>query len=112
METRRIAFRKVTAQDPEMDKGDKVVTTRGVAGTRRLTYELTLTDGVQTGKRLVRQVVVKQPVTQILLVPTSTASTPTRTARAARTSRGTGRSGFGRGSGGWGSRGGCRWRCG
>jgi resuscitation-promoting factor RpfB len=65
VETRKIAFRKATVEDPALDKGVKVVTTRGVAGMRRLTYEVTVTDGVQTGKRLVRQVVVRQPVTQI-----------------------------------------------
>ncbi len=70
VETRKVAFRKVTVEDPGLAKGKRVVSTRGVAGSRQLTYEVTLTDGVQTGKRLVRQVTVKQPVTQVTSVGT------------------------------------------
>jgi hypothetical protein len=73
VETRKVAFRKLTVEDPGLAKGSKVVTTRGVLGTRRLTYEVTWVDGVQTKKRLVRQVVVRQPVAQITSVGTKEA---------------------------------------
>jgi hypothetical protein len=41
-----------------------------VTGLRRLTYEVTSTGGKQTAKRLVKQVVVRQPVTQVTSVGT------------------------------------------
>ena len=43
---------------------------RGVAGERTLTYEITVTDGVPTGKRLVRSVVTKRPVTKVVAIGT------------------------------------------
>jgi hypothetical protein len=46
------------------------VKTRGVAGSKTLTYEVTYTDGVQTAKNLVREVVTKQPITQVTAVGT------------------------------------------
>ncbi|TCN37142.1 surface rod structure-forming protein G [Kribbella orskensis] len=76
METRKIAFRKVTQTDPSLAKGQKVVTAHGVPGTKRLTFELTLTDGVQTGKRLVSQVVVRAPVAQVTSIGTKVEPQP------------------------------------
>jgi resuscitation-promoting factor RpfB len=75
-ETRKMAFRKVTQKDPSLAKGRKVVATHGVPGTKRLTFELTLTDGVQTGKRLVSQVVVRAPVAQVTSIGTKVESQP------------------------------------
>jgi hypothetical protein len=73
LEIRRIAFQRLTVQDASLAKGRKVVSTKGVAGTRRLTYELTLENGVQTGKRLLGQVVVTQPVSQVTSIGTKVA---------------------------------------
>jgi hypothetical protein len=70
VETKTIPFKKRTALDSSVPKGQKSITTRGVNGVRRLTYEVTLVDGVQTAKRLVKQVVAIQPVTQITTVGT------------------------------------------
>ena len=70
VETKVIAFKKKTVLDSSVPKGEKSVTKRGVNGVRRLTYELTLVDGTQTAKRLVKQVVSTQPVTQITTVGT------------------------------------------
>jgi hypothetical protein len=46
------------------------VRTKGVAGVKALTYEVTLTDGVQTGRKLLRQVMMKRPVTQVIAIGT------------------------------------------
>jgi hypothetical protein len=73
VEDRKIAFPRVAVQDSSLEKGRKVVTRRGVAGTKRMTYELTLVNGVETHKRLVRQVVVKAPVSQITSIGTKVA---------------------------------------
>jgi hypothetical protein len=65
-----IAFPKKTVKDPSLEKGQRVVTTRGVTGKKRLTYEATLIDGVQTGKRLVGSVVVTKPIAQVTAIGT------------------------------------------
>jgi hypothetical protein len=70
VETKVIPFKKRTVLDASVAKGERSITTRGVNGVRRLTYEVTLVDGVQTAKRLVRQAVATQPVTQITTVGT------------------------------------------
>ena len=69
-ETQSIAFQTTTINDPSMTKGKTVVRTEGVAGTMTLTYEVTFTNGVQTSKKLVRQVVTKAPTTKITVVGT------------------------------------------
>jgi resuscitation-promoting factor RpfB len=68
--TRAVAFKRVTKQDAALEVGTREVTTRGRAGVQRLTYEVTLTGGVQVGKRLVRQVVTRKPVAEVTSVGT------------------------------------------
>jgi len=70
IETKVIPFKKRTVLDSSVTAGEKSITTRGVNGVRRLTYEVTLVGGVATAKRLVKQVVAIQPVTQITTVGT------------------------------------------
>lgn len=69
-ETQKIGYAERTVKDSSLAEGKRVVRTRGVAGVRTLTYEVTLTDGVPTGRRLVKSVVTKQPVTQVVAVGT------------------------------------------
>ncbi|GAB2557803.1 G5 domain-containing protein [Kribbella endophytica] len=68
--TRAVAFKRVTKQDASLEVGTREVTKRGRAGVQRLTYEVTITDGVQVGKRLVRQVVTRKPVSEVTSVGT------------------------------------------
>lgn len=70
IEFRVIPFKKKTVTDDSMAEGEKAVTTTGVNGTRRLTYEVTFVNGVQTAKELLKQEVAKQPRTQITSVGT------------------------------------------
>ncbi|MBY8872184.1 G5 domain-containing protein [Micromonospora sp. PLK6-60] len=69
-ETRRVAHGTRTVQDSSLAKGKRVVRTRGVDGVRTLTYRVTLTDGQRTGRTLVRSVVTRQPVTEVVAVGT------------------------------------------
>ncbi|WP_245724539.1 G5 domain-containing protein [Micromonospora citrea] len=69
-ETQRIAYRTRTVSDSSLPKGTKKVTTRGVAGVKTLTYQVTVTDGVQTAKKLIRSEVTRAPVTQVVRVGT------------------------------------------
>ncbi|MBA9004229.1 G5 domain-containing protein [Thermomonospora cellulosilytica] len=69
-ETEEIPFKTKRVNDPTLAEGTTEVRRRGVAGVRTLTYEVTVTDGVQTGKKLVREVVTKAPVTRVIAVGT------------------------------------------
>lgn len=69
-EKRAIPFKTRTTTDPDMAEGTKEVRKQGVAGVRTLTYELTLTDGAQTAKRLISSKVTKQPTTRVIAVGT------------------------------------------
>ncbi|WP_233600939.1 MULTISPECIES: G5 domain-containing protein [Micromonospora] len=69
-ETQTIRYDQRTVKDPNLAKGKRVVRTRGVNGVRTLTYEVTLTDGAETGRRLVSSVVTRKPVTQVVAVGT------------------------------------------
>lgn len=69
-ETRSIPFGERTVKDPSLAKGTRKVRTKGVTGRKTLTYEVTYTNGVQTGKRLIDEEVTRKPVTQVVAVGT------------------------------------------
>jgi Uncharacterized protein conserved in bacteria len=66
----RIPFTTKTVKDSSLPKGTSKIRTRGVAGVKTLTYQVTLTDGAQTSKTLLRQQITKQPVTQVVAIGT------------------------------------------
>ncbi|WP_202868574.1 G5 domain-containing protein [Kribbella sindirgiensis] len=70
VEVRVIPFKKKTVTDDSLAKGERTIRTAGVNGTRRLIYRVTFVNGVQTGKRLVRQEVAKEPRSQVTAVGT------------------------------------------
>ena len=67
---RPVPFKRTTVRDPSLARGTTRVRTRGVAGVERLTYTVTVVDGVQTSRRLVRRVTVRAPVTQVTVIGT------------------------------------------
>lgn len=69
-EKQRINYKTRTVEDSSLPEGTRKVKTRGVPGVRTLTYEITLTGGVQTAKKLIRSQVTKAPVTQVVRVGT------------------------------------------
>ncbi|MBO0867936.1 MAG: G5 domain-containing protein [Micromonosporaceae bacterium] len=69
-ETQSIPFGRRTVNDSSLSKGTTKVRTRGIAGLKRLTYQVTVVNGVQTGKTLLREDVVKQPVAEVVAVGT------------------------------------------
>ena len=70
---RAIPFKTRRVHDTTLTKGTAQVRTRGVAGVRILTYEVTITDGVQTAKRLISKVVARAPVTRVVAIGTKEA---------------------------------------
>lgn len=65
-ETSAIPFGTREVADPALAQGRTEVRTRGVAGVKTITYEVTFTNGVQTAKKRVREVVTREPVTQVI----------------------------------------------
>jgi hypothetical protein len=72
-ETRKIPYKTRRVNDAGLARGKTRVRVPGVAGVRTLTYELTYTDGVETDRKLVRQVVTRRPVTRVIAVGTKAA---------------------------------------
>lgn len=73
-ETRAVAFGTRTVRDSALAKGKKKTRTAGRAGVRTLTYKVTVTDGRQTARTLVKSVVTREPVTKVVAVGTKAAS--------------------------------------
>jgi uncharacterized protein YabE (DUF348 family) len=71
--TKKIAFSTRTVKDGSLAKGKKRTMSHGLAGVRTLTYEVTLTDGKQTAKKLVKSEVTRKPVAQVIAVGTQAA---------------------------------------
>jgi resuscitation-promoting factor RpfB len=70
---RAIPFATRRVRDPTLAQGTRRVRTRGVAGVRILTYRVTFTNGVRTGKKLIRRVTIKAPVTRLIVIGTKQA---------------------------------------
>ncbi|MGH3715496.1 MAG: G5 domain-containing protein [Micromonosporaceae bacterium] len=75
-ETSPISYGTRKVNDSAMSKGTYKVRTKGVAGVKTLTYEVTYVDGVETEKRLVRETVTRAPVTEVIAVGTKVAPKP------------------------------------
>ncbi|MBF4599225.1 G5 domain-containing protein [Frigoribacterium sp. VKM Ac-1396] len=69
-ESESVPFESVSVEDANRDIGSSAVTTAGQAGTKVRTYEVTSTDGVETGRTLVGEIVTLAPVQQVTSVGT------------------------------------------
>ena len=68
-----IPFTTRRAHDPTLAKGTTRVRTRGVKGVKILTYEATLTNGVETSRKVISKAVVKAPITRVIVIGTKEA---------------------------------------
>ena len=71
-----IPFEKTTVDDATMAAGTTKIRTAGVVGKKTLTYEVTTTDGVETGKKLVNETITTAPVTEVTARGTKVAPAP------------------------------------
>ena len=69
-ETEEVPYAKENRDDNSRNSGTSAVTTTGVNGVKTKTYKVTLTDGKETGKELIKEEVTTQPVTEITSVGT------------------------------------------
>lgn len=75
-ETRSIAYTTQEQNDSDLTKGQTKVVQNGANGTRTLTYKITYTNGKQTDKSLISNVVTTQPTSESIEVGTYVAPTP------------------------------------
>lgn len=68
--TEKVAFTTRKVSDATLFKGDSKVVTKGKAGTRTVTYAITLADGKVVGKKAVKTVAGAKAVTQVVKVGT------------------------------------------
>jgi hypothetical protein len=69
-ETAQIPFVEQTVDDPALAKGTTAVRTNGAAGEKTRTYDVTVTDGVETDRKLAGETVTRQPVAKVTAIGT------------------------------------------
>lgn len=74
--TEAIPFETKTVDDPTSPSGTEKVTTEGVNGVKTLTYDVTLTNGVETDRQLVKEEITTPPVTKVIAQGTYTPPPP------------------------------------
>ena len=72
-QTTSIPYGTREVDDDSLAEGKTKVRVKGVNGVRTITYEITLTDGRETGRKQVSSVVTKKPVTKVVAVGTKQA---------------------------------------
>jgi pyruvate/2-oxoglutarate dehydrogenase complex dihydrolipoamide acyltransferase (E2) component len=71
-ETEPIAFKSRTVKDNWLPKGTREPRTAGIDGVRTKTYEVTLVDGRETKRKLLKSEVTREPVPEVVAVGTNT----------------------------------------
>ncbi|RFA12233.1 hypothetical protein B7R22_17390 [Subtercola boreus] len=66
--TAEIPFEATTTDDPDRKVGETAVITAGSKGTKTATWDVTSTDGVETGRVLVSEATTTAPVTEVTAV--------------------------------------------
>ena len=67
-EQREIPFERRTARDASIPAGETHLLEPGITGIEELAYRVTLHDGVEVERRLVRQVMLQEPRTEVILI--------------------------------------------
>jgi pyruvate/2-oxoglutarate dehydrogenase complex dihydrolipoamide acyltransferase (E2) component len=71
-ETEPIAFKSRTVKDNWLPKGAREPRTAGIDGVRTRTYEVTLVDGRETKRKLLKSEVTREPVPEVVAIGTNT----------------------------------------
>jgi hypothetical protein len=70
VETERIAYSTRRVRDSSLATGATRIRTKGIAGVKTLTYEVTIVDGAETGRKLLTSVITRKSVTKVVVVGT------------------------------------------
>lgn len=68
--TKSIDFETIKKNTDKLYEGETEVETKGEKGEKKLVYEISYTDGEETGRKLVSETVTKKPVDKVILVGT------------------------------------------
>ncbi len=79
-EVQPVDYATVETDDPQAPEGDRTVTQEGVEGKRTITWRVTRTDGVETGREQVGAAVTTAPVDELVSVGTKEAPAAASTA--------------------------------
>ena len=85
-ETQTVDYQTVETDDPGAPKGDRTVTTEGVEGQQTITYQVTVTDGVETGRVQTAVAVTQAPVDEQVSVGSAEVASNTGASAPASTS--------------------------
>jgi hypothetical protein len=66
--TEVIPFGRTSVEDAALPRGQQSITAAGQDGERRVTYVLTLEDGVEIGRELASDVVTREPITEVTAI--------------------------------------------
>jgi hypothetical protein len=75
-ETADVEFEKTTVNDGNLEKGKTEIRTVGVNGVKTFTYEVTLENGKQTDKKLLKEEVTTTPISEVTAIGTYVAPKP------------------------------------
>lgn len=78
-ETKDVPYDKITIEDTTKDTSYSEITQEGVPGVETITYTVTKTDGVETKREVVSDIVTTQPINQVTTIGTLAPVTPTPT---------------------------------
>ena len=74
--TEAIPFKTINEPDPSLDKGKSTVKREGKNGVAQVTYEVTYTDGKETGRKEISRTTTTEPINKIVLVGTKVTTEP------------------------------------
>lgn len=69
--TETVAAPVQSSYDPSLAYGTNAVRQQGVAGQQVVTYEIAITNNVETGRKIIQKIVTREPVAQIVVVGSS-----------------------------------------
>ncbi len=70
VETKKIPFKTEITDDSSLEKGIRRIAQRGKEGQAKIYIRITYEDGVEVGREVVRQEVIRQPVNQVVAMGT------------------------------------------
>ncbi|WP_289891576.1 G5 domain-containing protein [Virgibacillus pantothenticus] len=70
--TEEIPYETIQKEDPELDKGEKVIDQKGVTGEKVTTYKLTYVNGEEVSREAITEEITVEPKEEIIRVGTKT----------------------------------------
>jgi hypothetical protein len=71
--TESVAYESVTKNDSSIENGRSIKSVTGINGERTITQEVTYTNGVESGRKEISNVITKNPVNEVILLGTKVA---------------------------------------